>query len=114
MAGRFDNSVPDRFLAPIDCLKIPALSSLSPSSKNPQECKHVLYADKGENTAHEFPDLDVDLIMIDQGRVQIYRAYLCTSNPSPYNVPYLQVFFSLNYFNSKSNLLVNPDPETDP
>jgi hypothetical protein len=70
MAGRYDKSVPTRFLVPINCLKIPALSSLSPS-KNPQECKHVLYADKGENTAHEFPDLDVDLIMIDRGILQI-------------------------------------------
>jgi hypothetical protein len=25
MAGRYDNSIPNRFLAPIDCYKIPAL-----------------------------------------------------------------------------------------
>jgi hypothetical protein len=64
--------------------------------KNPQECKHVLYADKGENTAHEFPDLDVDLIMIDERRLQIYRAYLLYLQPiSVYNVPSSVFFFEL-------------------
>jgi hypothetical protein len=29
MAGRYDNPIPTRFLAPIDCSKIPALSSNS-------------------------------------------------------------------------------------
>ena len=27
LAGRYDNPVPSRFLAPIDCLKIPALTN---------------------------------------------------------------------------------------
>jgi hypothetical protein len=26
LAGRYDNTIPPRFLAPIDCLKIPALN----------------------------------------------------------------------------------------
>ncbi len=26
LAGRYDNPIPSRFLAPIDCLKIPAMS----------------------------------------------------------------------------------------
>jgi hypothetical protein len=28
LAGRYDNSIPPRFLAPIGCLKIPALNSV--------------------------------------------------------------------------------------
>ncbi len=29
LAGRYDNPIPIRFLAPIDCLKIPALITIS-------------------------------------------------------------------------------------
>jgi hypothetical protein len=29
LAGQYDNPIPTRFLAPIDCLKIPALASLA-------------------------------------------------------------------------------------
>ncbi len=29
LAGRYDNPIPTRFLAPIDCSKIPALPSVS-------------------------------------------------------------------------------------
>ncbi len=36
LAGRYDNPLPSRFLAPIDCLKIPAQSSPQP------KCLHLL------------------------------------------------------------------------
>jgi hypothetical protein len=33
LTGRYDNPIPTRFLAPIDCLKIPALESVSSQGK---------------------------------------------------------------------------------
>ncbi len=39
LAGRYDNPIPTRFLAPIDCLKIPALSS---KFRYPAYCVHKI------------------------------------------------------------------------
>jgi hypothetical protein len=34
MAGRYDNPIPTRFLAPIDCSKSPALPYSAPGARN--------------------------------------------------------------------------------
>ena len=41
LAGRYDNPIPHRFLAPIDFLKIPALSTLAPRSADMNSCKFL-------------------------------------------------------------------------
>ncbi len=42
LAGRYDNPIPSLFLAPIDCLKIPALARPTPTSPH-QEARPVTH-----------------------------------------------------------------------
>jgi hypothetical protein len=47
LLGRYDNPIPTRFLAPIDCLKIPALElNKSPAAKSVQS--YLVYGKPSE------------------------------------------------------------------
>jgi hypothetical protein len=43
MAGRYDNPIPIRFLAPIDCLKIPALAEHHVQCRENCKYRHSTY-----------------------------------------------------------------------
>ncbi len=55
LAGRYDNPIPPRFLAPIDCLKIPALVLMESTSPSPPCNSLIGHLWKWRGAAH-WPD----------------------------------------------------------
>ncbi len=119
LAGRYDNHIPTRFLSPIDCLKIPALSSIEERGgiRVPNDTVFVLWAKKNELSCYSFFSFFFFWRMNSTGIKNFYRKkkrscllwrlrFFVKYQKSIYQVCFINKFLQLIYYQSWNYVIV--------